>query len=201
VNDQTEPGDLGYGCVMPAVSPIPTREDHERAVYRVWIRCAVAAAVCFGVMGSIAAGMLLAGHPPEKIASVQLMLVYLILPAYAVGFAAPMLITSLMKLGLGLDMSREGLNVGKKTADHIDHLQKELRGILTDVKDVIGPVRELVDDLKKQKAGKVVDFIEKLSSDGSITKIAAALESIGERVHKAFEKVEKGAVDKMVDKL
>jgi uncharacterized protein YoxC len=187
--------------LTPAVSELPSRETHDRAVRQVWTRCSIGAGACFGVMSGIAAVMLASGYTTEKIVSVQLMLVYLILPVYAVGFAAPMLVTSLMKLGLGLEMSREGLNVGKKTAEHIDHLQKELRGILTDVRDVVGPVKALVDDLKRQKTGKVIEFIEKLSTDGSVEKIAGALESIGDRIHKAFEKVEKGAVDKMVDKI
>jgi uncharacterized protein YoxC len=188
--------------VMPAVGPNPLSwEAHDEGIRAVWKRCLLAAVACFGVMGGIAMVMLANGHTTEKIVSVQLMLVYLILPVYAVGFAAPMLITSLMKLSMGLEMSREGLNVGKKTAEHIDHLQKELKGILTDVRDVVGPVKALVDDLKKQKTGKVLEFIEKLSTDGSVEKIAGALESIGERIHKAFEKVEKGAVDRMVDKI
>lgn len=185
--------------MMPVV--VPTQEDHERAVRRVWVRCLIGAGVCFGAMGGVAGAMLASGYGTEKIVSVQLMLVYLILPVYAVGFAAPMLITSLMKLGLGLDMSREGLNVGKKTANHIDLLQKELRGILTDVRDIVGPVKELVGDLKGQKTDKVVQFIDKLSKDGSVEKIAGALESIGDRIHRALEKVEKGAVERMVDKI
>lgn len=192
---------LDDAMTMPAVTTLPSVEEHDRSVRRVWVRCMTGAGVCFAAMAGIAATMLLKGAPPERVVSVQLMLVYLLVPLYAVGYMAPMLAVSLKKMSLGLEMSREGLNVGKKTAQHIDHLQKELRGILTDVKDIVGPVRELVDDLKKQKTGKVIAFIEKLSTDGSVEKIAGALESIGERIHKALEKVEKGAVDKMVDKI
>jgi uncharacterized protein YoxC len=201
VNPMNEVQFVPVADIMDARRAVPTQEEHARATRRVWIRCLIGAGCCFATMGGIAGAMLLAGSSTEKVVSVQLMLTYIVLPVYAVGFAAPMLVTSLMKLGLGLDMSREGLNVGKKTAEHIDLLQKELRGILTDVKDIVGPVKELVDDIKKHKAGKVVAFIEKLSTDGSVEKIAGALESIGDRIHRALEKVEKGAVEKMVDKI
>jgi uncharacterized protein YoxC len=186
---------------IPDVSAVPTREEHARSARRVWARCMIGATACFVVMGSISAVMISKGYAPERIVSIQLMMTYMILPVYAVGFAAPMLITSLMKLGLGLDMSREGLKMGKTTADHIDALQKELRGILTDVRDIVGPVSELVNDLKSQKTGKVIEFIEKLSTDGSVEKIAGALESIGERIHRVIEKVEKSTVDKAMEKI
>src|SRR3989304_1065042 len=124
--------------VMPTVGGMPTREEHSLSVRKIWIRCIVGAGISFGAMAGVAVGMVAAGYPSEKIVSIQLMIVYILIPLYAAGYMAPMLATSLMKMSLGLEMSREGLDVGKKTADHIDKLQKELRGVLHDVQGIVG---------------------------------------------------------------
>jgi len=205
--DAMEPADkvdpMNETKQMPSVEwgSIPTRAEHGRAIRLILVRFTVLALVCFVAMAGMVITMWLTGHDAKAIANAQLIVIYIGMPVVFFGYVAPMLAMSLSKVSLGVEMSREGLGVGKKTADHIDRLQRELRGILTDVKDVIGPVKELVDDLKKQKTGKVVAFIEKLAEDGSVEKIAGALESIGDRIHKVIEKVEKGAVDKMVDKI
>lgn len=193
-------GELDETKTFSAVT-IPSRERHNLVIRRLWWWCAAGAALVFAATSAVALALYFKGHDSDKILKVSTTIFQILIMSYGIGFFVPAFTTSLLKMSLGVEMSREGLEVGKRTAKHIDHLQKELRGILTDVREIVGPVRSLIEDLKRQKVGKVVEFIERLSNDGSIEKIAGAVESIGDRIHKAIEKVEKGAVDKMVDKL
>lgn len=180
---------------------LPSREEHDALIRRIWKWCIIGAVSVFAITGGITGGLYLAGHDGDKILRVSTTIFQILVLSYGMGFFVPAFCTSLLKMSLGVEMSREGLEVGKKTASHIDRLQKELETILKDAREIVGPIRELVEDLKRAKTGKVVEFMEELSKSGSVERIAKSVEEIAKKAHDVLEKVKKDAASDMIDKI
>lgn len=180
---------------------IPSRVEHDLFIRRIWKLCAIGATLCLVAMGGTVVVMGLLGYDSKTIANVQLIAVYIVLPAYAIGYVAPALATSLIKMSLGVEMSRRGLDVGRQTADLLDGFSRDTKPIVEDLKNIIASVRELIEDLKRQKAGKIVEFLEKLSKDGTVDKIAGSLDEIGRKVGEVVRKSEQRKVDDIIDKI
>lgn len=83
----------------------------------------------------------------------------------------------------------------------LKEMRDDVKPITADAKEVIGGVRELIEDFKKQDPKRIVDFIDKLSKDGTLERIADSVEKVGEKVHEAIKKIEAKSIDKMVDGL
>lgn len=135
---------------------LPTREEHNRIIRKVWKIGFYIAGACFAFMAGVVGVMLAMHKTPAEIVSVELLIVYIILPAYAFGFVAPMLTSSLLKMTLAVDMSREGLEIGKETSDAMTEFKNETKPLIVDakaviaeVKPVMGEVRTAVHDGKK----------------------------------------------------
>lgn len=77
----------------------------------------------------------------------------------------------------------------------------ELGDVAKDAKDVIKDIKEIIADVKIQDPKKIVEFVDKLATDGTLEKIAGSVEKVAERIGEAIKKVEAKAVDRMVDGL
>ena len=147
---------------------IPTRPEHERKVLRLWLACGVIGTSAFLLMAGAVVVMKTMGYESKDIVSVQLIAVYIFVPIYGLGFVAPALATSLLKMGLAVDMSREGLYIGKKTADVADKIDGALDSRLKRVDGTLDSLDTLVADVKKGEGPLVKVFkdeMEKLRAE------------------------------------
>lgn len=172
------------------MTPLPTREAHELMIRRLWRWCIVGAGTVFVVTGSTAGAMFLLGYDSKTIANVSTVIFQVILLPYGLGYVAPALATSLLKMALGVEISREGLDLGRNTATTLTELRADVKPILEDAKSVLGSVRDLVEDVKSQNPKRIVEFIEKLAHDGTVEKIAKSVEKVADRVHEALTQKE-----------
>jgi len=78
---------------------------------------------------------------------------------------------------------------------------KELGSVAHDAKELIADTKAIIADVKKQDHRKIVEFINKISDDGTLEKIAESVEKVAERVGEAIRKAEAKAVDKMIDNI
>jgi polyhydroxyalkanoate synthesis regulator phasin len=138
-------------------STLPSREEHNALIRRIWKIGFYVAGGCFAFMAAVVAVMLALGKSTAEIVSVELLVVYIFLPAYAFGFVAPMLASSLMKMTLAVDMSREGLEIGKDTSDAMTEFKNETKPLVGDLKSVIAEVKPMVG-----KIGTTVDDVKKI---------------------------------------
>lgn len=74
-------------------------------------------------------------------------------------------------------------------------------GIREDLTPVLRDVRSLVDDIKKQDPKRIVEFIEKISKDGTVERVCKSLEAISGKLHESMESGKKAAVDDILSKL
>jgi hypothetical protein len=139
---------------------VPSREEHNKLIYGIWKNCVIAAIFCFVMMGGIVAVMSYLKYDSKSIINVMLITVYIVLPAYAIGYVAPTLATSLIKMSLGVEMSREGLEIGKATSDALVEFKNETKPLVADLKAVVGEVKPMVG-----KIGTTVDEVRKIVDD------------------------------------
>lgn len=167
---------------------IPSREDHRRLLRRIWIGCLAAAAVCFIGMVTLVFGMARAGHDSKTIVNVMLIAVYIVVPIYGIGYIGPAFATSLLKMDMAVEMSREGLEIGRETAEVMRALKEDVVPIIADAKTVLASVSELVRQLNEQNPKAIVDFLERLAKDGTVEKIASSVETVAKKVHEVLDR-------------
>lgn len=159
---------------------IPTREEHDRRIRRIWTVCIAIATVCFLAMGGTVIGMASTGYDSKSIVNVLLIAVYIVVPLYGVGYMGPAFATSLV-------MGRRGIEIGEKTSETMDEFARDIKPILRDAQDVIGEVKKLVRQFESQNPKAVVDFIEKLARDGTVDRVAKSVETVAKKIHEALE--------------
>lgn len=103
---------------------IPSRADHNRFIRNIWKFCIGAAIGIFLVTGSIMLALFLKGHDSKKIVEVSTTVFQVLVLSYGMGFFVPAFLTSLFKMSLGVEMSREALTIGQATAGVLDKLDK-----------------------------------------------------------------------------
>lgn len=180
---------------------VPTREEHRRFIRRLWKTCIVLATVLFVVAGVVVAGLFFAGHAPDRVVEISTAIFQVIVLSYGMGFFVPAFLTSLVKMSMGVEMSRKGLEIGKTTAAILRDFQREIKPLLADAGEVVGSVRKLVEDLKHQDVGKIVEFLERVKSDGTVDRVAASLEVIAKKFDSVIKSVKDEVISKEIDNL
>jgi len=180
---------------------VPSRQEHDRLIRKVWTLCGIGAALVVVGTGGTVWWMFHVGYDPKRIVEISTAIFQVLVLGYGLGFFVPMLITSVLKMGLGVEMSRQGIEIGEKTVDAVEEVQREIKPILRDAREVIGAVRGLVDDLKAQNPTRIVEFAEKLSRDGTLERIVTSIEQVGVVVNDAVKRIEAKAVGSIVEKL
>lgn len=83
----------------------------------------------------------------------------------------------------------------------MQELRDEIKPITKDAREVIGAVHELVEDLKGQNPKRIVEFVDRLSRDGVIDRIAGTVEKVGEKIGDAIKRIEEKAAGKLIDNI
>jgi hypothetical protein len=164
---------------------IPSREEHTRFIRKIWKGCLLAALFCFLSMATVVVIMAFMGYDPQKIVSVMLIAVYIVVPVYGVGYIGPAFATSLIKMALAVDMSRQGLVIGKDTADILTNLKKDVEPLVEDAKKMMSDLKPMIEEFRKQDLGKVHKVLERFEGEmnggGKLDRLVTALEKIAKR--------------------
>lgn len=176
---------------------IPTREEHVQFIRRIWRICIVMASFVFLSTGGIVLAMFLIGHDSKKIVEVSTSIFQVMMLSYGLGFFVPAFLTSLTKMSMAVEMSRKGLELGKKTAEHLDRLQADLSPVLGDLKAAVKDAHAIMKELR----GNELEKISKVFGDGSFERALKAIEAIPEKIDSLVTKMEKKGVDSMIDKI
>ncbi len=191
------------------IGDLPTKSEHDATVRKIWKIGFMVAGGCFAFMGAIVAVMLAMGKSPQEIVAVELLVVYIVLPAYAFGFMAPMLTISLLKMSLAVDMSRTGLEIGQQTSEAMTEFKEETKPLVADMKAVVHEARPMVlqvqhtvDEVKKvvdgamkeikgENGGTIEDKVVKIVRRGIQEARHAVKDAEGDFERLIFNKVDK----------
>lgn len=191
------------------IGSLPTKSEHDATVRKIWRIGFLVAGGCFAFMGAIVAIMLAMGKSPSEIVAVELLIVYIVLPAYAFGFMAPMLTISLLKMSLAVDMSRTGLEIGQHTSEAMTEFKEETKPLIADLKAVVneakpmvGQVQHTVDEVKKvvdgamkeikgENGGTIEDKVVRIVRRGIAEARSTVKEAEGDFERLIFSKVDK----------
>ena len=154
---------------MPDPYKIQSREEHILLIRKIWKWCFIAASLCLVAMVAMILVMHHKGYKPSEIVAVQLLLIYILVPIYAVGYIGPAFATSLLKMALAVEMSREGLEIGKSTMTTIAEVKDEVKPLVKDVKQVVADVQPMVKDISAvvKESKKVFDDLVKEVREGN----------------------------------
>lgn len=139
---------------------IPTREEHRRLMRRIWFWSIMVATMVF--LGMASGVLLLVAKKVDaaKIIVVSTVAFQIIACSYIAGFFIPGFISSLVKMGIAVEMSRLGLEIGQKSAKTLERLDGSVEERLAKADAVMTKMEKLADALE---AGKhpVLDRLEK----------------------------------------
>ena len=93
---------------------IPSREEHQLQIRRLWKNCIVASCIIFVLTGGIVLALFLKGHDSKKIVEVSTAVFQVLMLSYGMGFIVPAFLTSLIKMHLGIEMSRQSASILEK---------------------------------------------------------------------------------------
>jgi hypothetical protein len=159
---------------------IPTREEHRRLIRKIWMGCILLALGVFAGSGGSVLTLFLSGKPSAHIVNVSTSIFQVILLSYGLGFFVPAFLTSLVKMSLGVEMSRQTIETMQETKEAIVP-------VVNDVKEVVGAFRAIVEDVKKHDLHRVVEFVDQLSKNGTVEALATNIKKLAERVQVAVE--------------
>jgi hypothetical protein len=117
---------------------IRTRQEHRVLIRRIWTLCIVMAVLVFATTGGVVLALFLAGYESKKIVEVSTSIFQVLVLSYGLGFFVPAFLTSLLTMHLGVDMSRQGLEIGQETAKHISQLQGDLKSMVEGFRASLG---------------------------------------------------------------
>lgn len=145
--------DLDKSQQMPAVKVkahrIPTREEHEEKVRKLWRTCRHLAIIIFLITGGITGGLLIGGVDPAKVVAISTAVFQVILLSYGMGFFVPAFLTSLERLALGIEMNRQGLEIAERTAKILDKIDDAIDKRLERADRLLTKLEKAADEAEK----------------------------------------------------
>lgn len=154
---------------MPDDFKVPSRKEHDLEIRRLWKVCFILAIIIFVITGSITGTMFYKGMDPKVIVAISTAIFQVMLLSYGMAFFVPAFITSLKKMGLGVEMSRAGLEIGRQTAENLKDFKDELKPIVDDGKELVKEIRPVVEEVTKvvHEGRKVFDDLAKEVREGN----------------------------------
>jgi len=128
---------------------IPTREEHRRSIRKMWIVCNLIAFGVFLSAGGTVAALALKGYQWALIVAVSTSIFQVIVMSYALAFFVPSFLTSLSKLSLGIEMSRRSLEMGQKSVDTLEKVDKAIESRLERVDGLVGKLERMLEQAEK----------------------------------------------------
>ncbi len=165
---------------------IPSQEQHEASLRRIW-RFSIAAAAVQVVAGiSVLSFVLFSRGNVQLLGVISTVLFQILLVAFGIGFSIPAVMASMAKLNLTLEIGRESLELGRKSANSLVQLQSEFVPVLQNLKTGISNLTELVEKVKHGN-GELKDTVRK-----AVTEARGMIKEGESEVEKyIFEKIDR----------
>src|SRR4029077_16785437 len=103
--------------INATLAKIPTTDQHKRKIRLLWKSCIIAACAILVIVGGLVLCLFLKGYDSKKIVEVSTTVFQVLVLSYGMGFFVPCLMTSILNMWLGIEMSRVGLELGQQTAN------------------------------------------------------------------------------------
>jgi hypothetical protein len=171
---------------------VPSRAEHKRFIKRVWIICNCIAFMVFFVTGGTLCVLFLKGYDSKDIVNTSTAVFQVMMVSYGMGFFVPAFLTSLIKMSLGVEMSRRGIEIGVKTAQNLDEMRQEIKPlvekgdrVLTKLEPMVQKADQMLDEFKKQDLSKLHKVLERFETEmnggGKLDRLINALERIAKK--------------------
>src|SRR4029077_17583157 len=98
--------------INATLAKIPTTDQHKRKIRLLWKSCIIAACAILVIVGGLVLCLFLKGYDSKKIVEVSTTVFQVLVLSYGMGFFVPCLMTSILNMWLGIEMSRVGLELG-----------------------------------------------------------------------------------------
>lgn len=150
---------------------IPSPEEHKRRTRRIWIACGfIALFVLVSIGGTVL--LLVMNHDVHTIVGWTTIIFQIVIGMFATGFTTPLFLEQRANFILSIDMGRESLELGTKTAMAMIDLKNEFVPVVKDMKG-------LVDKMKP-----VVEVANRQVQDGYLEKIESHMKAIREAIER-----------------
>jgi hypothetical protein len=153
---------------------IPSRDEHDRFIKRIWKWCLSGACLVFAITATVTSALALLGFEAGKILTVSTIVFQILVLSYGMGFFVPAFCTSLIKMSLGVEMSRRGIEIGNdtvKTLEQITPVVEDLKGVVHSIKEILGHFQS--QDIERVR--RVVNSISKFVDDKESTEKISGL--------------------------
>ena len=185
---------------------IPTRKEHEKFIRKVWMLCIIGAVLVFAITGTTVLVMILMGYDSKTIVNASTTCFQMILLPYGLGYVAPTLATSLLKMALGVEMSRRGLEIGEQTAQSLVDLKNDTKPmienggrVMTKLEPMIQKADRMIEQFEKQDFAKLHKVLERFEGEmnggGKLDRLVTALEKIAKRTDQKADDVLGGLLE------
>lgn len=143
---------------------IPTAEQHEASLRRVWRISLTFAGLQLLACLSVLLFVLFSRGNLQLLGIVSTVLFQILLVSFGIGFSVPAVMASMAKLSLTLEIGRESLELGRKSANSLVQLQSEFVPVLQSLKTGITNLTDLVEKVKHGN-GELKDTVRKAVSE------------------------------------
>jgi hypothetical protein len=145
------------------------RPDYKKINRRfAWLTIAIIVGLTFVVVTSLYVGKTVA--ETQSIVSIA---AWFVAAPFAVGYMGSLTTRMEKKTDMSVRM--------------FDKLYEEIHPTVENAKKVLESLSGLVDQVKRQEPGRIIEFVDKLQKSGTIDKVAKSLEQIAGRVRGALE--------------
>jgi len=149
--------------VPPSIEGIPTPEELDRGIRKIWIACIVGSTFVPATALAIVVAVSLGAVKLSTVGLVAPVLMAVVLMTFGLCFVIPAGVTSLRRMSTTVRMAYTGLYTNQKVSE--------------DLKAMVAEARPLIRDLRP-----IVDTIRNQTQDGFLEKIEGHLKAIADRV-------------------
>lgn len=148
---------------------IPTRAEHKRLIWRLWKWCLSLAVIVFLGTASTMVTLWTLGYSPSEVLDYSTTSFQVLVLSYGMGFFIPILVTSVLMVALGIEMNRQALVLGSRSATVLDKIDKAIDNRLVRADRILDGLDDLVKGAEKAEH-PLMDRFEKFFS-GELEKL------------------------------
>jgi hypothetical protein len=147
--------------------PIPSFEEHERAIKKLWRTCILLGSVMF--VGSVLTLVFFARrrYDLSALLGISTMTFQVVGMTYGAAFLVPAFLTSLKRMGLSVRMMYEGNRLGVEGARAMKEIRDDMKPILLEGREVVKTVHKAIveEGLLKQVAADMKAIRTRIDRD------------------------------------
>jgi len=130
---------------------IPTRAEHKRLIRRLWKWCLILAVLVFLGTASTLVTLWTLGFSPSEVLDYSTTSFQVLVLSYGMGFFIPILVTSVLMVALGIEMNRQALVIGSRSADVLAKVDSNIDKRMVRADTLMDKFEKQMDDAEKGK--------------------------------------------------